>query len=94
MTGQHYWREPAKATRRHRKEWLERGLEEAGVSYLSPNELRHTAASLLVSKGVNVLAAARQLGHSPQMLLQTYADLYDSDLDAAAEALESAFPSL
>jgi len=89
-----FWREPAKATRGHRKEWLERGLKEAGVSYLSPNELRHTAASLLVSKGVNVLAAARQLGHSPQMLLQTYADLYDSDLDAAAEALESAFPTL
>lgn len=47
---------------------------------VTPNDLRHTAASLAVSAGGNVLALARMLGHEdPSLTLRTYADLFDSD---------------
>ena len=56
---------------------------------LTPNDLRHTAASLAVSAGGNVLALARMLGHEdPSLTLRTYADLFDSDLDALADVLD------
>jgi len=45
----------------------------------------------VVSAGGNVLALARMLGHeSPKMTLETYADLFDSDLDALADVLDTA----
>jgi hypothetical protein len=42
------------------------------------------------SSGVNVLALSRVLGHtSAKVTLDTYADLFDSDFDAVASALDS-----
>jgi len=42
--------------------------------------------------GVNVLALQRMLGHaSAKMTLDTYADLFDTDLDAVAEALHARY---
>ena len=39
--------------------------------------------------GVNVLALQRMLGHkSAKVTLDTYADLFDDDLDAVAAALD------
>jgi integrase len=56
---------------------------------VTPNDLRHTAASLAVSAGGNVLAIARMLGHEdPSLTLRTYADLFYSDLDALADVLD------
>jgi integrase len=56
---------------------------------VTPNDLRHTAASLAVSAGGNVLALARTLGHEdPSLTLRTDADLFDSDLDALADVLD------
>jgi integrase len=55
------------------------------------HDLRHTAASLAVSAGANVKAVQRMLGHaSAAMTLDTYADLFDDDLDAVADALDQA----
>lgn len=55
------------------------------------HDLRHTAASLAVSAGANVKAVQRMLGHaSAAMTLDTYADLFDDDLDAVAVALDRA----
>ena len=54
-----------------------------------PHELRHTAASLAVSAGANVKAVQTMLGHaSAAMTLDTYADLFDDDLDAVADRLD------
>jgi hypothetical protein len=48
--------------------------------YLSPGALA----------GVNILALQRMLGHtSTKMTLDTYADLFDDDLDAAAATLHA-----
>lgn len=55
------------------------------------HDLRHTAASLAISAGANVKAVQRMLGHkSAAMTLDTYADLFDEDLDAVATALGNA----
>ena len=44
--------------------------------------------SIAISSGVNVLALSRMLGHtSAKITLDTYADLFDTDLDAVAAAL-------
>lgn len=57
---------------------------------ITPHDLRHTAASLAVSAGANVMAVQRMLGHKKaSMTLDTYADLFDSDLDAVAEGLDA-----
>jgi integrase len=59
------------------------------VQKITPHDLRHTCASIAISSGVNVLALSRMLGHtSAKITLDTYADLFDADLDAVAEALD------
>ena len=56
---------------------------------LVPHELRHTAASLAVSAGANVLMVSRMLGHkSPKETLDTYAGLFEADVDTVAERLD------
>lgn len=58
---------------------------------VTPHDLRHTAASLAISAGANVKAVQRMLGHaSAAMTLDTYADLFDDDLDNVADALDRA----
>lgn len=68
--------------------WFGRALTSTGLEHLTPHDLRHTAASLAISAGANVKAVQRMLGHkSAAMTLDTYADLFEDDLDAVAEAL-------
>ncbi|GAA2177762.1 hypothetical protein GCM10009847_05130 [Leucobacter tardus] len=71
---------------------LERGeTPEPIMSRVTPHDLRHTAASLAISAGANVKAVQRMLGHaSAAMTLDTYADLFDDDLDDVATALDQA----
>lgn len=58
---------------------------------ITPHGLRHVAAGLMVSAGANVKVVQRQLGHaSAVMTLDTYADLFDGDLDEIGEALDRA----
>jgi integrase len=58
---------------------------------ITPHDLRHTAASLAVSAGANVKALQRMLGHAKaSMTLDTYADLFDDDLDGVAASLDAA----
>src|SRR5690606_31729205 len=61
-----------------------------GLYGITPHTLRHTAASIAVSAGVNVKLVQRMLGHaSAAMTLDVYADLFDEDLDSLAERLET-----
>jgi site-specific recombinase XerD len=47
---------------------------------------------LAVSAGVNVLALQRMLGHkSAKVTLDTYADLFDTDLDAVANTMHATY---
>lgn len=58
---------------------------------ITPHDLRHTAASLAVSAGANVLAVQRMLGHAKaSMTLDVYADLFDGDLDSVSQKMDEA----
>ena len=89
-SGGGYMRRPN--TNRPKKSWFITAKRLSGVpERLTIHDLRHTAASLNVSSGADVKAVQRMLGHkSAAMTLDTYADLFDSDLDALSERLEAA----
>lgn len=71
--------------------WFVSACRRAGVEPLPPHDLRHTAASIAVHAGANVKALQRMLGHkSAAMTLDTYADLFDSDLDDVARVIDAA----
>lgn len=54
---------------------------------ITPHDLRHTAASMLISKGASAVTVAHQLGHGTvSVTLNTYAHLMDGDLDAVVSA--------
>lgn len=69
--------------------WYKTAVETSGVSKLTCHDLRHTAASIAVHSGANVKAVQRMLGHSSAaMTLDTYADLFDDDLDELAARMD------
>lgn len=75
--------------------WFERIVKEALaegtlVERITPHGLRHVAAGILVGAGAHVKAVQRQLGHkNASMTLDTYASLFDGDLDQIAEAIDT-----
>ena len=70
--------------------WFAGAVKRAKVEHITPHSLRHTAVSLAISAGANVLAVSRMLGHeNPQVTLKVYADLFDTDLDNVADALDA-----
>jgi integrase len=72
--------------------WFQAAVKRAAVQKVTPHDLRHTCASLAISAGVNVLALQRMLGHkSAKITLDTYADLFDDDLDAVAVSLHARY---
>ncbi len=75
---------------RGERSWFHGACRRAGIEGMTVHDLRHTAASLMVASGANVKAVQRQLGHaSAAMTLDVYADLFDADLDAVGEAMNS-----
>mgnify|MGYP002759696322 CR=1 FL=1 len=59
---------------------------------LTVHGLRHVAAGLMISSGMNVKVVQRQLGHkSAAITLDTYADLFDEDLDQVAQVMGKIF---
>jgi len=78
-----------------RRGFLDAAAVEVGLDGLTPHELRHTCASLAVSAGANVKALQRMLGHaSAKETLDTYAELFDADLDGVAIALNQMIANL
>lgn len=54
------------------------------------HDLRHTAASLSVASGASVKSVQRMLGHaSAKITLDTYAGLFDQDLDDVAARMDA-----
>lgn len=79
----------------HHSDWYGCALErvmaaDPGFPRVTVHGLRHVAAGLMVSAGANVKVVQRQLGHaSAAMTLDTYAELFDGDLDEVALALDA-----
>ncbi|PZE24541.1 tyrosine-type recombinase/integrase [Curtobacterium sp. MCBD17_028] len=56
---------------------------------VTPHGLRHSAASLAISAGVNVKVVQRMLGHkSAKVTLDTYAALFPDDIDNVTADLD------
>lgn len=71
--------------------WFGSAVKRTGIPRITPHDLRHSAASFAVSAGANVKVVQKMLGHSSAaMTLDTYADLFDGDLDAVSDALDHA----
>ena len=69
--------------------------EDPSFPRITPHGLRHVAAGLLVSAGANVKVVQRQLGHASAVLtLDTYADLFEEDLDAVGQAMTGLFSNV
>jgi integrase len=68
-----------------------RAATAAKLEDLTPHDLRHTAASLLVASGANVKAIQQMLGHvSAAMTLDVYSGLFDDDLGTLADRMDAA----
>lgn len=74
-----------------RRVWLP-ATEAVGLSGLRVHDLRHTAASLMISAGASIKAVQTALGHASAVLtLDRYSHLYQDDLEALAEAVHERF---
>lgn len=63
--------------------------ESVGREGMDPHELRHTAASLAIASGADVLMVQRMLGHrSAAVTLGVYGHLWPSGLDDVADRME------
>jgi integrase len=66
-----------------------------GAAGVRLHDLRHTCASLAISGGANVKVVQRLLGHKTATLtLDRYGHLFPDDLDAVADAFDSAADAL
>lgn len=71
--------------------WFAGAVKRSGIPRITPHDLRLSAASFAVSAKASVKAVQKMLGHSSAaMTLDVYADLFDDDLDAVADALDNA----
>ena len=66
-------------------------LKRAGLPQVRFHDLRHTCATLLLSKNVNPKVVSEMLGHaSIAITLDTYSQVLPDTQDSAARAMEEA----
>jgi integrase len=66
-------------------------LKSAGLPAISFHDLRHTCATLLLTKNVNLKIASEMLGHATiAITLDTYSHVLPNMRDQAAAAMEEA----
>lgn len=69
---------------------LRGALRASGVQdNVTPHSLRHTTATRLVKKGVNLMVAGRYLGHNSLKTTQRYVHIEDEDIRAAMKAMNT-----
>lgn len=65
-------------------------LDDAGLPKIRFHDLRHTAASLMLNNGVDVLIVSKRLGHSkPSITLDVYGHLIPSSQEKAADLIDT-----
>lgn len=73
--------------------WFVQLVEEAGVPVIRFHDLRHTAASLMIRRGIAPKTVSERLGHADVgFTLRTYTHLYDEQREEAAFDLSDFFP--
>ena len=58
-----------------------------GLPHLHPHMFRHTAASIMLASGVDVVTTAKMLGHSPATALKVYAHEIEEAKRKASESV-------
>ena len=77
-----------------RKIWV-RCVEKAGLPYLPPHGIRHTAASVLISAGVDPRTVGGRLGHArPSVTLDVYSHFMKAADAGAAAHMQAVLPSI
>jgi len=66
---------------------IRRAAKSVGVEPWSPKGLRHLAVTRMLAAGIDVATAASITGHSPEILLRSYAHVLDDRRRAAVQAL-------
>ncbi len=64
---------------------VEKHLTNAGLSHYSAHKLRHTAATLMVSQGVDIRTVQEVLGHEHLNTTEIYTHIENTELKIAAE---------
>lgn len=73
--------------------WFRTLKDQAGLPTIRFHDLRHTAASLMIQRGVSPKTVSDRLGHvDVAFTLRTYAHLYDDQREEAAFDLADLFP--
>jgi integrase len=96
LAGAHVWLDPADGEPWMREDSYLRSywvptLKRLGIRYRRPYNMRHTYATMMLMAGMTPAFCARQLGHSVQVFLSTYAKWIDGGQDAREmERLEGA----
>ena len=70
---------------------LKRLITNSNVPHIRFHDFRHTHASILISKGVDVVKVAKRLGHAnAKITLETYAHLMPSENNDLADIFQNA----
>lgn len=80
-------------TKTHWTVWtnlLQWGRDAGLTKRITPHVARHTFATLSLSRGGDLLAVSRYLGHSSIAVTQTYLHLLDGQLEKVADAAAGA----
>lgn len=99
--GQRYlFRAPGRDRPIHRStsdRWTERCFRAAGIRYgrkdgegLTLHHLRHSYATMLLSRGVSIAAVAELMGDTQEVVLQTYSHALPNDRERALRIIEAA----
>ena len=68
---------------------FKKACEIAGVKKIRMHDIRHSCASLLISKGINIVAVSKRLGHKNiEQTLNTYSHMMPNDAKKMVDALE------
>lgn len=68
-------------------------LKEAGLPRIRFHDMRHTAASLMISRGIPPKTVSERLGHADvAFTLKVYTHLYDEQREEAAFDVADFFP--
>ncbi len=104
ITGDHVWSAPRsgipwKSEQVFRRHYWIPCLKRLGIRYRRPYNMRHTYATMMLMAGMTPAFCARQLGHSIEMFLRTYAKWLDgaqNDLEMARfeSSLEENLPQI
>lgn len=70
---------------RHKKQYIEK----SGLPHFTFHDLRHTHVSTLIQLGVRPIDISKRLGHSVEMVNNTYGHLFKSDKENIINKLEN-----